>query len=37
MILEKVAEYIVSSLIDKHRDKLPDRMVNLMSRVTAVS
>ena len=31
MVLEIIAEYVVSSLIDKHRDKLPDRMVNLMT------
>lgn len=29
MIFEIIAEYVVSSLIDKHRDKLPDRMVKL--------
>lgn len=31
MIFEILAEYVVSGLIDKHRDKLPERMVNLMS------
>src|SRR5690606_17777118 len=31
MILEIIAEYVISSLIDKHRDKLPERIVNLMA------
>lgn len=31
MILESIVEYVVSSLIDKHKDMLPDRMVNLMT------
>src|SRR5690606_6722522 len=31
MIVEIIAEYVISSLIDKHRDKLPERIVNLMA------
>lgn len=30
MILEIIAEYVVSNLIDKHRNKMPDQMVKLM-------